>query len=725
MFSSNTSHTNLLFKDQAMKYLRPLLYGFLLLSIISCKEKDPIRPALAEQVVIHRDTWGIPHVVGETDAAAVFGLAYAYAEDQFPLIEKNTLIAIGRYCEAFGVEDTAMYYSDFKNKVYEVEKMAKVQYRNLDEKTLGIANAFAEGLNYYLETHPEEPVKLLKHFEPWQIIAGDIHSALDIKHDSYNYGMDMPGAVTAMRNNRRQVRGSNGWALAPKKTASGNTMLLMNTHDPHQDTYYECHIMSKEGLNFYGVMSYFKISALPMTGFNENLGFTVTLNRRDMADAYTMQFDHPEDSLMYRFGAEYKKAEILNFDLTFKDSTNLKKESFQVLKTIHGPVLQDGSGNLISYRMIDQRESILLQKYGMLKASNHQEWMEAVQRNAKAEHNLTYADRYGNIHYIFGGRTPKRDPSYDWSNPVDGSDPGTLWKGYHDISEMPQLFNPEPGYVQNCNQSPFLTTHSVNPNPEDFPEYMWKLNDHDNPRAKRSRELLSSSKDVTLESFHQMNFDTKIANAEPYIQSLIKEWDDLKSSEPDVYNKLEGPIREFRNWDLQSHPESIATTLYVVWGDMYNLHGFEDVNNELISYFDLAVKELEQQFGTWKVPYKNLIRVQRTPEYAYSFDPEIPSYPTSGNGSWFGTMFCMGFAYYDGENLVRKVEEGNSFVAHIEFTPEGPIANSLLSYGNSSRQDSPHYNDQTEMFARGKMKKVNFTMEDIRNNLETQYRPGE
>lgn len=695
---------------------------------VASAQAQPTSKKLADQVTIYRDNWGIPHVQGKTDAAAFFGLAYAYAEDRFPEIEKNIIMAIGRYCEAYGLEDSSMFYSDFQYKIYRVDENAKKQYRQLQDPHKKVLDAFTAGLNYYLEQHPEEPIQLVNRFEPWQILAGDIYSGLELKYENYRYGMDIPKAHNALSANKRTPRGSNAWALAPSKTASGNAMLLINPHDPHQYPYYECHIMSDEGLNFYGVMSYFKISAIPMAGFNEDLGFTFTLNRRDIADAYLMTFDHPTDSTMYRFGNGYKKANIISFEVKIKDGAQMLSEHFEVMYTIHGPVIKDGSGKFISYRKPENDTPILEQKYDMIRAPNFRQWREAISLNAKFEHNITYADRDGNIFYIFAGRTPKRDTIYNWLEPVDGSDPKTLWQGYHSIREMPQLLNPTAGYVQNCNQTPFLTTHKENPDRSKYPKYIWNLNNEDNSRAARSRELLANADSVTLADLHKMNFDTYLPDAANYISPLTEEWEAIQNSDSIRWVQLKEPVMFMNGWDKYSHQTSIGTALYVVWGDAYEMMVGSDRQpkpGELLDTFEKGLTLLEQEFGTWKVPYGQLIRVQRSSNNAYSIDPDKVSFATNGLGNWMGIMFSMGYPIYNGKKLARRVDGDNSFVAHIEFTPEGPVAYSILSFGNSSRTDSPHYNDQTEMFANGEMKRVLFKMEDILKNLEAKYHPGE
>ena len=711
--------------------MKPIAYLFLFSGFcsifFSCnRSTEPNRPALADQVTIYRDTWGIPHVKGETDAAAAFGLAYAYAEDYFPRIEENTILTLGRQCEVYGDQDSTMVFNDLKYHAFEVESRAKWQYEKLDPSYKAILDAVAEGLNYYLKMHPEEDVKLIRKFEPWYLLASHIREEQDRWMDAAS-GIAEPDPEAAILGARRPLRGSNAWAIAPSKTASVNSLHLINPHDDNLKPYYECHIISEEGLNFYGAIGYWGLADLPQIGFSESLGYTHTINHKDVQDAYKITFDHPDDPLKYKFDGGYYTAEELSFNIKVKKGDSIYELPYAIKKTIHGPVFIDENGQSIAYKLAENDSVTLLeQRIAMMKAKDYTNWKEAVKLNAKIQHNITYADREGNIYSLFNGRIPRRDPSFDWSSPVDGSDPNTLWQGYHDIEELPQLLNPSGGYVQNCNQSPFLTTHDENPSREDYPEYMWKLNDYNEARAERSMELLSNGSELTLDSIHTLNYDTSIPVARRWIETLETRWLTMMETDPIRYKKLEEAVRLMTDWDLKSHAESIPSGLLVAMYDAGTIH-WQEFSEQLPieDAFEKGIALLNDQFGTWKVPYGELVRVQRPSEEGILIDPERPSYPTNGNIPMGGTMFCLWWGLSDGKEMVRRVVGGNSFVAHVEFTPEGPVANSNLSFGNSGRPDSPHYNDQTEMYANGEMKKVNFTMEDIMANLEAQYKRGE
>jgi acyl-homoserine-lactone acylase len=686
---------------------------------------------LANQVTIYRDVWGIPHVHGETDAAAVFGLAYARAEDQFELIEAIFIRGLGRSSELYGEEGllTPGWYfaekgQDLLVHAFQFTEEARSAYDGLPPEVKTLVEAYTAGLNYYLETHPEQEVRLLDRFEPWWLVAvEDFSQSFHGRRFSGAHGVDSSAVMRG-----KPARGSNTWALGPAKTANGSTMLLMNPHDPSRWSYYECHIMSDEGINSYGKLTFWGPLVLPYIGFNENLGWSVTINYADVGDSFEMTFDHPEDPGKYRFGDDYLTAESWETTVRVRDETGLVSRTIPFTGTVHGPVLGTSeNGKPLSFRIARSPSGTLTEQlYRMHRARNLEEWQEAVALRGIASHNLMYADRAGNIYYLYNGNVPVRDDSFDWTSAVDGSDPRTLWQGYHAIEELPQLLNPSPGYLQNNNSSPFVTTHSVNPDSAAYPGYMTHYEWGDNIRSIRSRELLHEASDATLDDLQSMALNTYNRGAEIYIPLLVDEWRDIEDTDRIRHQKLKGPVESLINWDRYSHRDTYETTLYTMWSDAYMLkyQDYEEPPSQL-DIFETGVDILIRHFATWRVPYRNIVRHQRSEEDSYHVDPDRPSYPTNGNRcSAFGTMFCLDYPAYDGNDIMRRANFGNSYVAIVEFGDQ-VRARSILNYGQSMHPDSPHYTDQAEMFANGEMKPVLFAMEDILANLKESYRPAE
>jgi parallel beta-helix repeat protein len=381
---------------------------------------------LAEQVVIYRDTWGVPHVHGRTDEAAVFGLAYARAEDQFELIEDIFINRLGRSSELYGEE--GLLTPGFSDRGHDLFvhafgylDEARSAYHRLPAKVRSLVDAYAAGLNHYLERNPEQHVRLLERFEPWWVVAVEDFS--ESHRGRVHSGAFEAEARTVMRGEwLLPERGSNAWAIGPSKTADGNAMLLMNPHDPSSRPYYECHIMSDEGLNSYGVMNHFGTLLLPYIGFNEHLGWSVTINEPDLGDAFALSFDQPADSSQYRFGEAHLTARTREATIRVKTDAGVVARNVVFTETIHGPVLANSEdGRPLSFRIARAPSGTWTQQlYRMHRARSLDEWQDAVALRGLTYHNLMYADRTGNIFYLYNGNVPVRDDTFDWSVPVDG-----------------------------------------------------------------------------------------------------------------------------------------------------------------------------------------------------------------------------------------------------------------------------------------------------------------
>jgi acyl-homoserine-lactone acylase len=704
--------------------------------------REPDAERLAEQVVIYRDTYGVPHVHGRTDAAAVFGLAYARAEDQFEMIEDIFINRLGRSSEVHGQE--GLLTPGFAEKGHDLFvhafgylDEARAAYERLPAEVRSLVDAYAAGLNYYLDRNPEQPVRLLERFEPWWVVAVEDFS--ESHRGRAHSGAFDADAETLMRGEwRLPERGSNAWAIGPSKTADGHAMLLLNPHDPSNRPYYECHVMSDEGLNSYGGMNHFGTLILPYVGFNEHLGWSATINEPDLGDAFAMSFDHPTDSSRYRFGDAYLTARTREATIGVMTDTGVVARNVAFTETIHGPVLaKSENGRPLSFRIARAPSGTWTEQlYRMHRARSLEEWKDAVALRGLTYHNLMYADRAGNIFYLYNGNVPVRDDAFDWTAPVDGNDPRTLWQGYHTMDELPQLLNPRTGYLQNANTSPFVTTHGENPEPADFPRYMTNLEWHDNFRGHRSRELLRAAEAITLDDLHRMATSTYMRAAEEWLPDLFNEWSRLGEDRSGLRERLREPISALRAWDRESGAGSFETTLFVLWvevywtlwDDEYEAEDREDPELRLPIALARALDVLEREFGTWKVAWRDVFRHQRNvDEDVVAWNDDRPSYETSANHGRYGTMLNMSGAAYDGVrgSVKRRMTFGNSFVSMVEFASDGPVARSIVAYGNTMRPESPHYNDQAEMFARGLMKPVFFRMEEILANLEESYRPGE
>jgi len=498
--------------------IKLLFLCFLLATNYACNtSKTELTDAerLAQEVSIYRDTFGIPHIKGSTDESVLFGLAYAQAEDHFDRMENDLISAIGRLAE---VEGESGKPNDVRVKAFELERLSKEEYQSLNSKIKKLFDGYAAGLNYYLQQNPEVEPQLITHFEPWFLVAQHKRNAFPAL-GQVRMNDDM--IVKYLADDIKGI-GSNAFAVGPGKSKSSKAMLVSNPHLPYE-TPYEVQLMSAEGLNFYGLVPK-GAGTFPIIGHNENLGWTWTTNNPDVADAYELQFDHPTDSSLYKFGDQYLAVEHYKDTVKIKTDSGFVHESVSFRKTIHGPILGESeSGKPISVKLAPlQRGGLLEQLYKMATAHNLESFKEALSLNALYVHNVTYADDQGNIMYLYDGIIPKRDTSFNWQLPVDGSLKETQWQGFHTLEELPQVLNPSCQYVQNCNNRPFETTTCENPDPADFPDYMTYYQRNSN-RGRRAKKMLDTLDNATINSLQDAIFDRYVESAQEDIATLRRE----------------------------------------------------------------------------------------------------------------------------------------------------------------------------------------------------------
>ena len=420
--------------------------------------------ARAESVEIIRDEWGIPHIFGKTDADTVFGTLYAQAEDDFNRIEENFLNAMGRLSEAEGEGEL---YRDLRMKLFIDPKTLKQQYTESPPWLKRLMDAFADGLNYYLHTHPETIPRVLFHFEPWMAlsfsegsIGGDIER-VQLQDLQNFYG---PNDLVAQRKsaNDNEPRGSNGFAISPKNSSSGNALLLIN---PHTSFFFrsEVHMVSEEGLNAYGAVTWGQFFVYQ--GFNEKTGWMHTSSRADAIDEYSEKIIERADGFYYQYGDQELKLKEKIVELKFLKANQLHSRKFNVYFSHHGPIIRSEEDRWVSIKLMQKPVEALTQSYMRTLARSYEDFNETMELRTNSSNNTVFADSDGNIAYYHGNFIPRRDPQFNWNSPLDGSNPLTEWNGLHELDEMITLLNPENGWIQNTNNWPFSAPAEVRPKP--------------------------------------------------------------------------------------------------------------------------------------------------------------------------------------------------------------------------------------------------------------------
>ncbi|HEX6717809.1 MAG TPA: penicillin acylase family protein [Pyrinomonadaceae bacterium] len=681
----------------------------ILIALFCCHAyADANAETLARQVTIYRDTYGVPHVFGRTDASTAFGFAYAQAEDNFWRVEENFINALGRASELYGERTLD---EDRLNHALEIPRLAREEYARLDTHMRDLCDAFAAGFNYYLARHPEVHPRLLTKIEPWYTLAF-------IRYNYYQNGfardpiLRRDGLQTAeFENDLKQHTGSNGWVIGPSKSATGYAMLFINPHLPFfgSGQVYEGHVHSDEGWNFTGYTRFG--FPLPYVGHNENGGWVSTDNAADLTDVYMETFDDPARPLAYKYGNGYRLATEHVEEIKVKTASGLETRKFTMRRTHHGPILAARDGKLLALRMAKfESDGWLREWYDMTRANSLAALKQAMAPLNMLFGNVMYADRQGNTWYLYNGAVPKRDPRFDWSKPLDGSDPATEWQGYHTIDELPQLTNPKTGWMQNCNTTPFLLTSEGNPDPKHFPKYI--VQEGDNPRGAISREILSSKSKFTFDEWRQVAFDTRVMNADKRMPELLAA---LKqdSRQREVYEVLAG-------WNHRSSNDSVAMTLFSLWHERVS----RDQNQNVVAAFTEVINALQRDFGTWKVTWGELNRLQRRDESKdEDFQDSKPSLAVSGVNGNDGAVFTFYATPVRGQKR-RYGVAGGTYISVVEFAPR-VRALSIHTFGASGDPKNRHYMDQSYLYTRGEFKPSWLTLDEIKANLEAAYHPGE
>jgi acyl-homoserine-lactone acylase len=432
--------------------MRPFLVP-LALSLIAAAP-PPETTAWREQaakISITRDDWGIAHVEGPTDADAVFGMIYAQAEDDFPRIEANYLTALGRTAEAEGEK---AIWQDLRARLYVSAPELKADYAASPDWLKRLMNSWAAGLNYYLATHPQVTPRVLKRFEPWMAlsftegsIGGDIER-IDLQQLEQFYGGTSKLAAAPYD---PDPRGSNGVAIAPALTKDGRALLLIN---PHTSFFFrsEQQVTSEQGLNVYGAATWGQFFIYQ--GFNDKTGWMHTSSSVDNIDEYLETITRTGGSVSYKHGSDEKPVVQKVITVPYKTPNGMATREFTTYRTHHGPIVRELEGKWVAIRLMEEPLKALQQSWGRTKTRNLQEYLKVMELHTNSSNNTLFADAEGNIAYLHSNFVPRRDTTFNWTRPVDGSNPATDWKGVHAVSESPNVINPKSGWAYNTNNFP-------------------------------------------------------------------------------------------------------------------------------------------------------------------------------------------------------------------------------------------------------------------------------
>jgi acyl-homoserine-lactone acylase len=697
----------------------------------------------AQTVTIVRDDWGIPHVYGKTDADAAFGVMYAQAEDDFPRVETNYLNSIGRLAEA---EGEAEVYRDLRMKLFIDPENMKAQYDKSPPWLKALMDAYADGLNYFLATHPGVKPRVIKHFEPWMAltfsegsIGGDIER-VNLNQLEAFYGKDRKTSADPRLAELESVpdyvepTGSNGAAIAPSNTTGHHALLLIN---PHTSFFFraEAQMVSDEGLNAYGALTWGQFFIYQ--GFNDRAGWMHTSSGVDNIDEYLETVTKKGDGFVYKYGAEERPVMVRKITVPYRTAGGIAQEDFTVYSTHHGPIVREADGKWISVRLMQEPLKALTQSYSRTKARNYDQFRQSMELHTNSSNNTIYADADGTIAYFHSNFIPKRNPKFDWTKPVDGSDPATEWQGLMSIDETPKLRNPPGGWLYNSNNWPWSAAGPDSPKRADYPAFVDR-GTNESPRGLHALRLFPDKKDFTLDSLIAAAYDSYLPAFARQIPALLKAWDAAAADNPLKQNLAE-QIALLRAWDFRWSTSSVPTALAVYWGEEIGRRVTADARRAGVSADEMIVTRtpaepllqalstasdrLTKDFGSWKTPWGDINRFQRlTGDLVQPFSDAGPSIPVGFTSSRWGSLASFGARTYPGTKKMYGTS-GNSFVAVVEFG-DRVTARAVSAGGESGDPASRHFNDQAKRDSTGELREVYFYRPQLEGHIEREYHPG-
>jgi acyl-homoserine-lactone acylase len=694
--------------------------------------------AQAARVTITRDDWGIPHVRGQSDADAVFGMIYAQAEDDFSRVEANYLTALGRTAEAEG-EDAI--WGDLRQRLYVDPAELKAQYAASAPWLKSLMNAWADGLNFYLATHPGTRPKVLAHFEPWMAlsftegsIGGDIEriSLSDLKTF---YGKPTPPTPEELGMVPREPSGSNGIAIAPRLTSGGKALLLIN---PHTSFYFrsEAQMSSAQGLDAYGASTWGQFFIYQ--GFNAKAGWMHTSSTVDNVDEFAERVTKRGDGYVYRYGTAEPQVTSKTVTLRYrKPDGSQDARSFATWQTHHGPIVAIKNGRWIAEALMWKPVPALEQSWLRTKTSDLKSFLQVAARRANSSNDTLFADSKGEIAFLMPQFMPLRDNRFDYTGPVDGADPATDWKGLHTLPSLPSVLNPRVGWVHNTNDWPWDAAGPDSPKAANYPRYMDQVGP--NARGAHADLLLKGKSGWTPEKLRVAAFDSYLPAFAELIPGLVRAWDALPADDP-RRARLAEPIALLRGWDRRWGYESTATSLAVFWGDQLwrEVGGFAQAERmnvpdyiatrvkpgDKLDALAAATDRLKRDFGDWRVPWRNINRFQRLDDaIAPHFDDSRDSTPVPFTSAQWGSLASFGAKTWPGTKRYYGTS-GNSFVALVEFGPRVK-AMAVMAGGQSGDPASRHFADQIGRYAEGRLRPVYFYPDELKGHVERRYRPGD
>ncbi|HYR31980.1 MAG TPA: penicillin acylase family protein [Gemmatimonadales bacterium] len=705
----------------------------------SARAQDAARWAQqAQNVTIIRDDWGIAHVYGKSDADAVFGMIYAQAEDDFNRVETNYLNSLGRLAEAEGEQAV---YQDLRQKLFIDPDTLKALYAKSPVWLQQLMNAWADGLNFYLSKHPEVKPRVITRFEPWMAlsftegsIGGDIEriSTRDLRVFYGSGALPQASGGSDDDDPVAEPGGSNGIAIAPSNTLHHHALLWIN---PHTSFYFrsELQMVSDAGLDAYGAVTWGQIFIYQ--GFNATAGWMHTSSGVDNVDEFLETVSAQGGRYTYRHGSQDLPVTVRTVVVPYRSDSGMARRTFTVYSTRHGPVVRKQGDQWVSVSLMQNPVNALIQSYSRTKAKDYAAFRKIMDLHSNSSNNTIFADASGNIAYFHSNYIPRRDTTFDWTKPVDGSNPATDYHGLLSIDETPGLLNPASGWLYNSNNWPWSAAGWASPKRGSFPAYV-ETGTEETPRGYHALRVLADKKDFTPDALVAAAFDSYLPAFERLLPPLVQAYDHAPDS---VKTRFKDQIAALRAWDDRWSATSVPTSLAVFWGQEVLRRVAPEARDagmstlryateratpvELLGALAAACDLLSADYGTWQTPWGDINRFQRiNDDIAPRFDDAGPSIPVPFTGSLWGSLAAFGARPYTNTKKWYG-SSGNSFLAVVEFG-DSVRARAVTAGGESGDPRSPHFTDQAARYAAGNLRVVYFYRPQLVGHTEREYHPG-
>ena len=682
--------------------IRTVFFIFISCSIFSQKVD-------VNNIEIIRDKYGVPHIYSNTDKELAYGLAWAHSEDDFKTIQEAYLAGNALLSKHIGLRAAPV---DFLTQLIQSEEVIDSLFETIDKKFIEVAEGYAQGINRYAELNPEKvlvkklfpitPKKMLKYSFLQLFISSEgdraIRAIFENDFESLNF-------------QRRNELGSNLFSFSTKKTNNGETYMAVNTHQPLDGptSWYEAHLESKEGTSIIGAT--FAGAPCILTGSNKNLAWTHTVNRPDKTDIFQLEMVK-NSKRKYYFDNKVLKLKKYRGKAFINILGIPIRVSKKYYSSVYGPTLKNKTGffsvrtgSLFKVRALEQ-------SWKMNKAKSFDEFYSILEMNEIPGYNIGYADKDDNIFYISNGLIPIRNDKFKWTGVLPGNTSETLWTDYYKTHELPQVINPESGYIYNANHSPFKSTSiDENPNPKDFASNMG-FETFDNNRSTRIFELVESYKSIDYEDFKKIKYDNKFPIPFNYNFMDVNKIMEMK---PDDYPEIADLIKQIQNWDRSTDAASTGAGAYAMFyytlADKYFYKSYYDRNFSKSLIADCLVevkKRMKKYFNSTIIKLGDFQKLVRG-------DKEIPIF---GMPDVITAMNASN--YKDGK---VQVTHGESYIQLVKFSSKGTEIESIISYGSSDNEESPHYDDQMEKYSKFQTKKMSFDRDWVLNNSKRIYNP--